>query len=232
MWVVIPVKRFAFAKNRLNSVLSSSERESFAQVMLNDVVRAVAGASLVSGVLLVSNEMRAKYVVERAGGLFLNTAESGVSSAFEQASDWLLRHGQRIAFMMPSDIPTIESSEIDSLIAAHSGGKAVTIIPDRHYAGTNGLIVSPPDVINYHFGSESFTLHVKAAEKVGIKPTVKISQGVALDIDSQPDLYRLLTVEQSIETLDYLWDSGIAKRLLSNKNEKFRSERMAASYLM
>ena len=78
MWVVIPVKRFAFAKNRLNSVLSSSERESFAQVMLNDVVRAVAEASLVSGVLLVSNEMRAKYVVERVGGLFLNTAESGV----------------------------------------------------------------------------------------------------------------------------------------------------------
>ena len=55
---------------------------------------------------------------------------------------------------------------------------------------------------------------------------------MALDIDSQPELYRLLTAEQSIETLDYLWDSGIAKRLLSNRNEKFKSERMAASYLM
>ena len=232
MWIVIPVKRFAFAKNRLSSVLTSSERESFAQVMLNDVVRAVADASLVSGILLISNETRAKYVVERAGGLFLKTEESGVSSAFKQASDWLLRHGQRTAFMMPSDIPTIESSEVDSLIATHPGGKSVTIIPDRHYAGTNGLIVSPPDVINYRFGSNSFTLHVTAVENAGIKPTVKISQGVALDIDSQPDLYRLLTVEQSIETLDYLWDSGIAKRLLSNRNEKFRSERMAASYLM
>ena len=232
MWIVIPVKRFALAKNRLNTVLTSAERESLAQVMLNDVIRAVANARLVSGILLVSNEMRAKYIVERAGGLFLKSIESGVSIAFKQASDWLLRHGQRTAFMIPSDIPTIESSEVDSLIAAHSAGTSVTIIPDRHYGGTNGLIVSPPDIINYHFGSNSFSLHINAAEEVGIKPTVKISQGVALDIDSQPDLYRLLTAEQSIETLDYLWDSGIAKRLLSNRNEKFKSERMAASYLM
>lgn len=232
MWIVIPVKRFALAKNRLNTVLTSAERESLAQVMLNDVIRAVANARLVSGILLVSNEMRAKYIVERVGGLFLKSIESGVSIAFKQASDWLLRHGQRTAFMIPSDIPTIESSEVDSLIAAHSAGKSVTIIPDRHYGGTNGLIVSPPDIINYHFGSNSFSLHINAAEEVGIKPTVKISQGVALDIDSQPDLYRLLTAEQSIETLDYLWDSGIAKRLLSNRNEKFKSERMAASYLM
>ncbi len=232
MWIVIPVKRFALAKNRLNTVLTSAERESLAQVMLNDVIRAVANARLVSGILLVSNEMRAKYIVERAGGLFLKSIESGVSIAFKQASDWLLRHGQRTAFMIPSDIPTIESSEVDSLIAAHSAGKSVTIIPDRHYGGTNGLIVSPPDIINYHFGSNSFSLHINAAEEVGIKPTVKISPGVALDIDSQPDLYRLLTAEQSIETLDYLWDSGIAKRLLSNRNEKFKSERMAASYLM
>lgn len=232
MWIVIPVKRFALAKNRLNTVLTSAERESLAQVMLNDVIRAVANARLVSGILLVSNEMRAKYIVERVGGLFLKSIESGVSIAFKQASDWLLRHGQRTAFMIPSDIPTIESSEVDSLIAAHSAGKSVTIIPDRHYGGTNGLIVSPPDIINYHFGSNSFSLHINAAEEVGIKPTVKISQGVTLDIDSQPDLYRLLTAEQSIETLDYLWDSGIAKRLLSNRNEKFKSERMAASYLM
>ena len=232
MWIVIPVKRFALAKNRLNTVLTSAERESLAQVMLNDVIRAVANARLVSGILLVSNEMRAKYIVERVGGLFLKSIESGVSIAFKQASDWLLRHGQRTAFMIPSDIPTIESSEVDSLIAAHSAGKSVTIIPDRHYGGTNGLIVSPPDIINYHFGSNSFSLHISATEEVGIKPTVKISLGVALDIDSQPDLYRLLTAEQSIETLDYLWDSGIAKRLLSNRNEKYKSERMAASYLM
>ena len=125
--------------------------------------------------------------------------------------------------MIPSDIPTIESSEIDSLIASHSAGKSVTIIPDRHYGGTNGLIVSPPDIINYHFGS-IVLLAYKRSREVGIKPTVKKSQGVALDIDSQPDLYRLLTAEQSIETLDYLWDSGIAKRLLSNRNEKFKSE--------
>ena len=50
------------------SILSPSEESRFAQVMLNDVIRAVAEASLVSGILLVSNEMRAKYVVERAGG--------------------------------------------------------------------------------------------------------------------------------------------------------------------
>ena len=232
MWIVVPVKRFALAKTRLSKTLSPSERESLAQVMLNDVIKAVSEASLVSGILLVSSDLRSKYVVERAGGLFLKTKESGVNSAFQNASDWLLRHGQRTAFLIPSYIPAIESSEIDSLIASHPGSKSVTLVPDRHYGGTNGLIISPPDSLNYQFGSDSFSRHIDVAKAASLTLTIKFSQGVALDIDSQADLHRLLTVEQPIETLDYLWDSGIAKRLLSSSNERNNSERMAASSLM
>ena len=42
MWVVVPVKRFSNAKTRLAPLLSAAERESLAQAMLNDVLRAIA----------------------------------------------------------------------------------------------------------------------------------------------------------------------------------------------
>ena len=135
-------------------------------------------------------------MVERAGGLFLNGKGRGFLLRLNTPRIGL--PWTRTAFMIPSDIPTLESVELDKLIASHSGSNSVTLVPDRHYGGTNGLIVSPPGIIDYHFGSDSFSLHLEATEKALITPTVKISPGIALDIDSQTDLYRLLTVEQQL----------------------------------
>ena len=95
MWIVVPVKRFSNAKTRLSAVLTPAERESLAQVMLNDVLGAISRSRLVSGILVVSNEPRARYAAERAGGLFLLEEELGVSQAIVKASEWLKNHGQR-----------------------------------------------------------------------------------------------------------------------------------------
>ena len=65
MWVVVPVKRFSNAKTRLAPLLSAAERESLAQAMLNDVLRAIAESRRVAGVLVVSREVRARSVRAR-----------------------------------------------------------------------------------------------------------------------------------------------------------------------
>ena len=233
MWAVIPVKRFSNAKTRLADLLSPAERESLAQVMLNDVLGAISKSRLVSGILVVSNELRARYAAERAGGLFLFDEESGVSQAIAKASTWLKNHGQRSFMMLPSDIPLITSSEIDLLIGKQTGTVGVTLAPDRRQEGTNGLIVAPTDAIPFCFGLDSFSKHVNAARSVGIEPQIVRSDGLSLDIDNPVDLQNLLSHDGETESLAYLADNGVTKRLagLAESNES-KSEIMAASRLM
>ncbi|MEQ8663458.1 MAG: 2-phospho-L-lactate guanylyltransferase, partial [Gammaproteobacteria bacterium] len=229
MWAVIPVKRFSNAKSRLGAVLSEAERESLAQAMLNDVLRAASQARLVAGVLVVSHEVRARYAVERVGGLYLEEAASGLRAAIAQAGDWLANHGQRGLLMLPGDIPLATSMEIDRLVEAHRGCPAVTIAPDREQDGTNALAVSPADAIAFAFGSTSFTLHCDAARAAGITPGVLHLPGIALDVDNPMDLRALVTYDAETETLDYLSDSGIARRLLARHHDESDSSGIAAA---
>lgn len=218
MWVVVPVKRFSSAKSRLGPLLSEAERESLAQVMLNDVLHAVGQAGRVAGVVVVSHEARAKYAAERAGGLFLEETDSGLSVAIRQAADWLATHGQRELLMLPGDVPLVTAQEIDRLVEAHHGSRAVTIVPDRERDGTNGLGLSPPDAIDFAFGAGSFPRHAEAARAAGIEPVVLPLPGLALDIDNPIDLQALLSYDSETETLAWLSDSGIARRVLPRRN--------------
>ena len=219
MWAVVPVKRFSDAKTRLAGVLSPAERESLAQVMLNDVLRAICDASLVSGFAVVSHEIRARYMIERLGGLYVEESGIGLSDAIRQAGKWLHEHGQRGLLMIPGDVPLVKGRDIDQLIAGHQGSPAVSIIADREYDGTNGLAVTPPDAIDFKFGRGSFQKHISQCEELKIEPRIIRSAGFELDIDHPMDLQTLLSYEGYNETecLSYLTDSGIANRLRREK---------------
>ena len=233
MWVVVPVKRFSNAKTRLAPLLSAAERESLAQAMLNDVLSALGQSRLVAGVLVVSREVRARYMAERAGGLFLEETGSGLSAAVTQASRWLATHGQRDMLMLPGDVPLVSASEIDRVMSTHRGAPAVTMVPDREHDGTNALAVSPADVLPFAFGGGSFTQHRHAAEALGITPTILRLPGLALDIDNPIDLQTLLTYDSETESLAYLCDSGIARRVMPrHASARDNSDVAAASRLL
>lgn len=218
MWVVVPVKRFSSAKSRLAPVLSEAERESFAQAMLNDVLHALGHSQRVSGIVVISHEARARYAVERVGGLFTEESASGISNAIAQGGAWLAKHGQRDMLMIPGDVPLVTSREIDRLIDTHQGAPAVTLVPDREHGGTNALAVSPTDAIPFAFGRGSFSAHKAAAEAAGLEPRILQLPGFALDIDHPMDLTTLLTYDNETESLAYLTDSGVAARLLHRHN--------------
>ena len=218
MWLAIPVKRFSSAKTRLAAVLSDAERESFAQVMLNDVLVAAGRSQRASGILVVSTEVRAKYTVERAGGAFIEESGSGLSAAVAQAADYLASRGEYQMLMIPGDVPLIRANEIDRLIEAHTEHPAVSLVPDRERDGTNALAVAPLDIIPFSFGQDSFTLHREAARDAGVEPKVLHSTGLALDIDTAIDLLTLLTYDSETESLAYLSDSDIARRLMPRHN--------------
>lgn len=218
MWVVVPVKPFALAKRRLGAVLADAERADLARIMLHDLLTVLAQSRRVSGVLLVSREPGVVAFAERFGAAQLQEAVPGLSNAVDQGAAHLAARGETAMLMIPSDVPLATTAEIDALIAEHFGAPCVSIVSDLEGVGTNAIAVSPPDLMPFRFGKQSYFVHRAAAEALGARVRTPRVSGLALDIDTPEDLRRLLTYEMETETLAFLCDHNVASRIMPRHN--------------
>ena len=214
MWVVIPVKPFVFAKQRLSAVLTDAERAGLARVMLCDLLNVVRQCHHVTDVLLVSQEESVATLAAPYKVTVLSEEMRGLSRAVTQAGEFLALRGESNMLMLPGDVPLSTVQEIDALISAHATSPQMTIVSDREGFGTNAIAVSPLDLIPFQFGRESFQAHCRSAVEVNAKVEVLKLPGLAFDIDTPDDLRALLTYDTEVETLAYLCDRGIADRIM------------------
>ncbi len=89
----------------------------------------------------------------------------------------------------------------------------MTIVPAQDERGSNCIAVSPPDLISFHFGNDSFKPHLQAAEEVGVTPKIVRLPGIGLDIDRPDDLAALIDAEGNSRAQKWLREAGIAQRL-------------------
>ncbi|MGD9603778.1 MAG: 2-phospho-L-lactate guanylyltransferase [Gammaproteobacteria bacterium] len=214
MWVVIPVKPFAYAKQRLAGVLTDVERSELARVMLTDLLTTLGRCPGVSGTLLVSQEESLPALARPFGAECLHEEARGLSRAVAQAATHLAARGETRLLMLPGDVPLATAEEIGTLVARHAASPLLTIVADREGVGTNALAVSPPGLMSFYFGRESFQAHCAAAAAAGAVVQVLALPGIAFDIDTPDDLRDLMTYDTDAETLAYLCDRGLPPRVL------------------
>ena len=216
---VLPVKDFGHAKQRLAGFLSAVERRLLAEAMAEDVLETLSQVSELSEIIVVTRDERAFELAGRHGARVLaEPANDGQSAAVERAAAALGRAGVESLLQVPGDVPGASADEIAAVMAAHGsavdGAAAVTLVPSRDRRGTNCLLCSPPDVLPFAFGHESFGPHCEAARAQGIAPRIIALPGLGLDIDTPDDLRAFVARPAAGRTLDYLRESGIAERLL------------------
>ncbi len=73
------------------------------------------------------------------------------------------------------------------LAGAGPGRGVVAIVPDRHGAGTNALLLAPPEVIAPAFGIGSRESHARAATEAGAR-FVELESPLSFDVDTSADL--------------------------------------------
>jgi 2-phospho-L-lactate guanylyltransferase len=192
---VLPVKRFAAAKQRLTEGLEPWAREILAEAMVRDVLSALGRVRGLGGVIVVTNEPRTNGPALAVGAeVVADRADAGQSPAAAAGLGRAAELGAERVLLVPGDCPALDPDELEGLLAERALPPAVTIVPDRHGTGTNALLLAPPPVIEPAFGEGSFARHRAAAEAAGAAVRVREPGTLLLDVDTSSDLEALRAV--------------------------------------
>jgi 2-phospho-L-lactate guanylyltransferase len=188
---ILPVKRFAAAKQRLAPGMGSTHRAELAAAMLEDVLEAIEAARSIERTIVVSSEPRAIALAE-AGGveLLADPDEGGHSGAALAGIARAQQLGAERVVLLPIDCPLLAPRELERLLTGMPD-RYVAIVPDRHGTGTNALALAPPDAIEPSFGEGSCARHVAAARAAGVPFGVEELPSLALDLDTPADVVAL-----------------------------------------
>ena len=187
--LLIPVKEFSKAKQRLAGHFSPEERKTLAEALLEDFFGTVARTRGIDRIFVVSAEPS---VLERARGMgweaIPEARQVSESESVDFASRWCAERGVRALLRLPIDLPLIEPRDIENLFEQLPPAPAVVLVPSRDGDGTNALLRKPPTQFGSHFGPGSFARHLAEAERCGARIEVARNARLELDVDEMEDL--------------------------------------------
>jgi 2-phospho-L-lactate guanylyltransferase len=181
---ILPVKSFGAAKQRLAAALGAGSRQALAQAMFSDVLASLRRVAGLDAIAVVTADPAASAAAHAEGVPVLpDPAQAGQSAAASIGIAYALAEG-----FERGDTPLLDPAEVAALLAAP---RRLSIVPDRHGTGTNGLLLTPPDAIAPSFGPGSLKRHVAAAEATGLSSAVAELPTLMLDVDTGDDLAAL-----------------------------------------
>jgi len=190
-WVVVLIKDFDSAKQRLRPAMGVRSRRALAR---RNARLAVAAAAAGDHVLVVAGS---EEVAEVAGALgvevLLEPREEGQNVAARRGINHAVADGAAAVLVLSSDLPLVTRDAVAGLIryASRLSPPAAVAVPALGRGGTNALYLRPPDAIGLHFGDESLAKFRADADSRGVELVIHHSEAMALDLDEPADLARL-----------------------------------------
>jgi 2-phospho-L-lactate guanylyltransferase len=187
---VIPIGTLDGAKSRLGAVLDAEERRDLVTRLAETTIRAVVGVGpAIAETIVITPDDDVRALALEAGARPLRQRSHGLNAGVRQARDEAVAGGACAVLILPIDLPRVTSAAVASVLATLDDHRQplVAIVADRHGRGTNALLLSPPDVIDPHFGGDSHEAHVAAAHAAGAT-VVELDGALAHDLDTPEDL--------------------------------------------
>jgi 2-phospho-L-lactate guanylyltransferase len=212
--LLLPVKNLSNAKKRLIGVLTPEERFALAGAMLADTIRAVRGVRCADKIFVVTNYAPVMRIAEENRWEILREdRQISESHSVDAASKICEQRGVTALLRLPLDVPLVQASDIDDLLAVECEDRALVIVPSRDGTGTNAILRTPPTLFPSHFGCGSFAKHVGEAERIGARVIFRRSTRLEMDVDDEADLRALLEYDlRATETGRWLRESGVEAR--------------------
>ena len=189
---IVPVRTLEGAKSRLGGTLDAEERQDLVRLLLSRTVLAAGQVPAIESVVVVSPDPAILALASGDGATPLRQSGEGLNEGLQQAVTWAQAQGASAVLVLAGDLPSVSADSIDEIVtsaaAAASPERAlVVVVPDRHGVGTNALLLSPPDVIRFAFGTDSRVAHEAAARAVNAL-SLEVDGPLALDLDLPEDL--------------------------------------------
>lgn len=190
-WVVVLVKDFDSAKQRLRAALGTKSRRALARRNARLAVTAAAAGDHV--LVVAGSEEVAETATSWGAEALLEPREEGQNTAAERGIARAVAAGAEAVLLLSSDLPLVTREGVHHVLQAAAKHKSpvVVAVPAIGRGGTNALYLYPPDAVDMHFGDDSLAKFREDAEARGVKFVIHRSDAIALDLDEPSDLERL-----------------------------------------
>ncbi|HEV3103562.1 MAG TPA: 2-phospho-L-lactate guanylyltransferase [Candidatus Dormibacteraeota bacterium] len=190
-WVVVLVKDFDSAKQRMVPALGPAARRALAR---RNAVRAIRAAAAGDRRLVVAGGEEAAALAESLGvEALLEPRQEGQNVAAQRGIGHAIAGGADAVLLLSSDLPLVTTRSVRELLAAAALliPPAVMAVPAVGRGGTNALFIKPPRAIGLHFGADSLAAFRREARNQHVHFALHQSPAMALDLDEPADLARL-----------------------------------------
>ena len=187
---IIPVKTFSKAKTRLN--LQPDCKEEICSLMLQEVLRTVSDCKIVNQIVLVTKDEDALKIGKQFNTVGIFDDELGVNNAINLADEYLSDKNFDCSVIFPQDIPTMTSTDIETLLGFIKSTNSVIIVPSRQFNGTNALVRCPSCLMQTKYDLGSYTHQIDAARTRTNNISIALIRRMMLDIDDESDLAFML----------------------------------------
>lgn len=196
-FAIVPIKRFENAKTRLSSILDADDRIRLSLLMLEDTLQILSNVHLLTQVITVSSDKRVEEIAVKYGANFLlEEKERGVNWAVALANSYSMKKAADATMVIPHDLPLLDSTDIlKACKLAENESRCIVICPSLRYDGTNMLLRKPPSIISTFYDADSYSMHVKAATRLGISVKRLFSKALKHDIDTPEDALEIIKEE-------------------------------------
>jgi len=196
LWAIVPVKPLRRGKSRLASALTEDERTELNKMMLERTLATLSSVRAIEQVLVVSRDPHALTIARNHGARTVREdGQPQLNTALTRATVVAQVYATRGVLVLPADLPLLTATDVRTLIAMAKDPPVVVIAPDRREHGTNALLMSPPGIIQYDFGEDSFRRHCVRAREAGARLEIVKLAAFALDVDLPEDLELVKTAE-------------------------------------
>jgi 2-phospho-L-lactate guanylyltransferase len=190
-WVIVLIKDFNSAKQRLQPALGPKARRALARRNAQLAVRAAAAGDRV--LVVAGSEEVAALAKSWGADVLAEPRQEGQNVAAERGIAKAVEGGAGAVLLLSSDLPLVTSEAVREVLesAARLEAPVAVAVPAVGRGGTNALYLRPPHAITLHFGSDSLAKFRQEAQSRGVEFVIHPSDAMALDLDEPGDLARL-----------------------------------------
>lgn len=183
--VIIPIKSFVGAKERLASALDAIERHKLAMYTASRVVAAAVPFS----VFIVCDDDEVAHFARQQGAVVVQQSVPGLNNAARIGLDAARDAGFVWGIIAHSDLPL--ATHFDHLVDESIPKSGIGLVSDQFRDGTNVLVIATDSAFDFHYGPGSFRAHCDEATRRGYQLRIIDDPALAVDIDSPVDLAHL-----------------------------------------